>query len=266
MSVALQDVSVSYSTSAGTQVDAVRSVNVTINRGEFVILLGPSGCGKSTILHCMGGLMKPTSGQVTYDGGVLRAPDPHRAAFVFQDYALLPWRSVIDNAAIGLRFAGVSRKERHARATRYLEMVGLAAYADALPGELSGGMQQRVAVARALTMDPEVLLLDEPFGAVDEQSRRRLGVEMTQLLTAAGQTTVMVTHSLDEAVFWADRVLLISARPGTIVEEIRVEASRPRDMSFMMTEEFKALHSTLFGLLEKEADLQRSAAAGGSRG
>jgi NitT/TauT family transport system ATP-binding protein len=262
MGLTLQGVDVSYTTAAGTTIDAVRAVNVSIDQGEFVTLLGPSGCGKSTLLHCMGGLMKPSAGEIAIDCAVVRAPDPHRAAFVFQDYALLPWRTVVDNAAIGLRFARTSRRERRERAMKYLDMVGLAEYAEAYPDELSGGMQQRVAVARALTMEPEVLLLDEPFGAVDEQSRRRLGAEMTALLTAAGQTTIMVTHSLDEAIFWADRVLVISARPGTIVEDVHVNAPRPRDLSFMVSPEFETLRTKLFAMLEEQADRQQAATPG----
>ncbi|MFI6348626.1 ABC transporter ATP-binding protein [Streptomyces sp. NPDC050560] len=254
MSLRAEGISITYESADGRRKRAVSDVDITIATGEFVSVIGPSGCGKSTLLHCVGGMLAPTAGRVTLDGAEVREPDPARAAFVFQDYSLYPWKSVLDNAAIGLRFAGVDRRTRRERAMRQLELVGLAEVAHSYPSELSGGMQQRVAVARALTMEPDILLMDEPFGALDEQSRRRLGVEMSRILTAAGKTVVMVTHSLDEAVYWADRVLVLSRGPGRVIQDIRVEGPRPRTLDFMTTPAFDAQRVRLFTLLEHEYD------------
>jgi ABC-type nitrate/sulfonate/bicarbonate transport system ATPase subunit len=237
---------------------AVSDIDLEIPAGEFVSVIGPSGCGKSTLLHCLGGLLRPTAGSVSLSGETVTEPRPDRAAFVFQDYSLFPWRSVVDNAAIGLRFANVPKAERRTRAMRHLELLGIGDVADAYPAELSGGMQQRVAVARALTMDPDVLLMDEPFGALDEQSRRRIGVDMSAALTETGRTVVMVTHSLDEAIFWADRIVVLSTGPGRIVEEIRIAQPRPRRLGFLTTPEFDEVRGRLLSLLtdadESEVD------------
>jgi NitT/TauT family transport system ATP-binding protein len=241
---------VTYETTSGKKVPAVRDIDLTIEAGQFVSIIGPSGCGKSTLLHSMGGLLAPSEGSVDVDGREIRSPDPERAAFVFQDYSLFPWRSVVENAAAGLRFRGVKKQDRRERALRQLRFVGLDHVAESYPSELSGGMQQRVAVARALAMEPDILLMDEPFGALDEQSRRRLGIEMSRLLTETGKTVVMVTHSLDEAIFWADRVLVMSKGPGRIIEELVVEQPRPRRAEFMTDPSFDKLRARLFELLE----------------
>ena len=250
MTLSVKNLSVTYETASGRKVTAVDGVDVTVEVGEFVSLIGPSGCGKSTLLHCMGGMLRPSSGSVSVGGEEIREPRPERAAFVFQDYSLFPWKTVVDNAAIGLRFAGVPKGERRARALRQLELVGLGHVANSYPTELSGGMQQRVAVSRALAMEPDILLMDEPFGALDEQSRRRLGIEMSRVLTETGKTVVMVTHSLDEAIFWADRVLVMGKGPGKIIEQLEVGEPRPRRTDFMTDTRFDALRSKLFGLLD----------------
>jgi len=243
-------ISVTYQTATGKQTRAVENINLIIPEGEFVSIIGPSGCGKSTLLHCIGGLLTPTEGCVTVGDEVIRKPHAERAAFVFQDYSLFPWKTVLDNAAVGLRFAGVPKAERRARAMTQLQLMGLSDVLAAYPRELSGGMQQRVAIARAVVMEPEILLLDEPFGALDEQSRRKLGVEMSGVLTRTGKTVVMVTHSLDEAIFWADRVLVMSKGPGRIIEELRVDAPRPRRAEFMTTSAFASMRTKLFSLVE----------------
>jgi NitT/TauT family transport system ATP-binding protein len=250
MGLSVSDLGVVYQTSAGEPVVALDGLNLTIDDGEFVTVIGPSGCGKSTLLHCLGALLKPTSGGVTVNGKPLRSPDPKLAAFVFQDYTLLPWKSVLDNVALGLRFAGVPKGERRRKAMEMLDLVGLTDYAHAYPRELSGGMQQRVAVARAMAMDPAILLMDEPFGALDEQTRRHLGFEMASMLTDNDSTVVLVTHSLDEAILWADRIVVLGSRPGRIIREIRIDAERPRDFDFVGTPEFNAVRSELYGLLE----------------
>ena len=252
MSLQARGVSIAYESPNGRKKTAVSDVDLTVEIGEFVSIIGPSGCGKSTLLHCLGGMLPPTSGRVTLNDVDVTGPDPHRAAFVFQDYSLFPWKNVVDNVSIGLRFSGVDRSTRRKKAMDQLELVGLADVANSFPAELSGGMQQRVAVARALTMEPDILLMDEPFGALDEQSRRRLGIEMSQILTAAGKTVIMVTHSLDESIFWADRVLVMSNGPGRFIENLPVTEVRPRALEFMTTSQFDAQRVELFRLMERE--------------
>lgn len=247
--VVLDDVSVTYQAASGRDLVAVQDVNLEIGEGEFVTVIGPSGCGKSTLLFCMGGMLRPTSGQVLLDGAPITKPAPRHAAFVFQDYGLFPWKSVMDNAAVGLRFLNVAKAERRRIAGRYLDMVGLRDFHAAYPAELSGGMQQRVAVARAMAMEPEILLLDEPFGAVDEFSRRALGIEMSRLLTKSGKSAVLITHSLEEAIFWGDRVVVMATGPGRIVEEIVIDTPRPRPLTFTSTPEFQELRARLLDLL-----------------
>ena len=254
MTLTIDSVSLTYERAKGAPVAAIHDIDLTISDGEFVSLIGPSGCGKSTLLHCMGGMLSPTSGSISVAGKEVVRPDPSRAAFVFQDYSLFPWRSVVDNAATGLRFAGMSKSRRRAAALDQLRLVGLDHVAESYPAELSGGMQQRVAVARALAMDPDIMLMDEPFGALDEQSRRRLGIEMSRVLSETGKTVVMVTHSLDEAIFWADRVLVMSKGPGRIVRELALDTPRPRNLEFMTTSSFDALRAELFTLLEGGAE------------
>jgi NitT/TauT family transport system ATP-binding protein len=249
MGLQINDISVTYASQSGS-ITAVKDLSLDIRSGEFVSIIGPSGCGKSTLLHCLGGLLSPTSGDITVDGSPITEPDPELAAFVFQDYTLLPWKNVLDNAAIGLRFAGQAKDERRRKAEEMLDLVGLSDFAGSYPRELSGGMQQRVAVARAMAMDPRILLMDEPFGALDEQTRRHLGFEMTRILSAAECTVVMVTHSLDEAILWADRIVVLSARPGRINRIIEVSEPRPRDLSYVATPEFGRIRGELFGLLE----------------
>jgi NitT/TauT family transport system ATP-binding protein len=261
MGLEVQNLGVTYSSVSGESVTALDDMNLHIEDGEFVTIIGPSGCGKSTLLHCLGGLLSPNSGQVRVNDTPVGKPDPHLAAFVFQDYTLLPWKTVRDNVALGLRFAGEPRESRQAKAREMLELVGLNDFAGSYPAELSGGMQQRVAVARAMSMDPNIMLMDEPFGALDEQTRRHLGVEMTRLLTESSRTVVMVTHSLDEAIFWADRIIVLSARPGRIAKEMVVDEPRPRSIDFVGTPKFAEIRSELFGLLERFAADARADAA-----
>lgn len=256
MTLTVEGLGVIYPSVNGRSITALAGVNLTVAAGEFLVLIGPSGCGKSTLLSCLGGLRAPTTGRVRLADVDVEGPDPSRASFVFQDYTLLPWKTVIDNVAIGLRFAGVKRAERRAKALAQLDLVGLSEFAVAYPRELSGGMQQRVAVARALTMDPEILLMDEPFGAVDELSRRQLGAEMAQVLSSAGKTVVLVTHSLDEAIFWADRIVVMSKRPGRIVEEICINFPRPRELSILSDVAMDVVRGRLIDLLTGSVDVE----------
>jgi NitT/TauT family transport system ATP-binding protein len=261
----VEGLQVAYETRPGERLIACQDIDLNVAPGEFVTIIGPSGCGKSTVLHCMGGLLRPSEGRIVFGGEEVTEPNPHNAAFVFQDYSLFPWKSVLDNVGMGLRFAGAGQSEIAAKATEKLDFVGLGEFADALPRELSGGMQQRVAVARALAMEPRVLLMDEPFGALDEQSRRALGADMARILEQTERSVVLITHSLDEAIFWADRIIVMSSRPGTIIEEIEVKAPRPRDLSMMTEPEFQAIRVRLFDLIQLQQPTKSPQAAAGRR-
>jgi len=212
----------------GTDVEALRDVDLDIPRGKLTCLLGPSGCGKTTLLKIVAGLLDANAGTVTVDGKVVTGPGPERA-FVFQDFALLPWATVLRNVAFGLELRKVAREEREAVARRYIDEVGLTGFEDKYPHELSGGMRQRVGLARALAVDAQVLLLDEPFSAVDEQTRRKFQEDMIRLRAVEKKTFVFVTHSIEEAVYISDRIVLLSPRPGRISQIIEPEIDRSGD-------------------------------------
>ncbi len=233
-------------------VRAMLETSLDIQRGELMCLIGPSGCGKSTLLNIIGGLLTPTSGKVFVGDTEVRGPLPQEIAYVFQENALFPWSTVIENVNLGMMFQGVPRAEREPRARKSLAAVGLSDFADHYPGQLSGGMRQRAALARALSLETGILLMDEPFGALDEQTRMVLGEDLSVLLSRTQKTIVFVTHSLGEAVFLADRVAVFSARPGTIKEVIAIEEPHPRKPSFMTSEKFTNLRNTLFELLHEE--------------
>ena len=245
-------------------VRALQETNLDIRRGELLCLIGPSGCGKSTLLNMIGGLLVPTAGTVEVGNKIVRAPLPHEIAFVFQENALFPWCSVIDNVKLGMVFQGVPKAEHDGRARKSLEAVGLKDFMNHYPAQLSGGMRQRAALARALSLQTGILLMDEPFGALDEQTRMILGEDLSVLLASTEKTIVFVTHSLGEAVFLADRVAVFSARPGTIKEIISVDEPHPRKPSFVTTEKFSKLRNTLYGLLHEEIRkaMEQSAMAG----
>jgi len=245
-------------------VRALLKTNLDIRRGELLCLIGPSGCGKSTLLNMIGGLLAPTSGLVEIAGKSVTAPLPKDVAFVFQENALFPWCSVIENVKLGMVFQGVAKSEQDGRARRSLEAVGLKDFMSHYPAQLSGGMRQRAALARALSLETGILLMDEPFGALDEQTRMVLGEDLSVLLARAGKTIAFVTHSLGEAVFLADRVAVFSARPGTIKAMIDVNEPHPRKPSFVTTEKFNQLRNTLYGLLHDEIRkaVEQSAVAG----
>src|SRR6266853_3390538 len=195
-------------------VRALADTSLGVAAGELMCLIGPSGCGKSTLLNVIGGLMAPSSGAVEVRGRQVRGPLPRDIAFVFQENSLFPWSTVIENIELGMTFQGVAKAARAARAADALEAVGLKEFAQHYPAQLSGGMRQRAALARALSLETPILLMDEPFGALDEQTRMILGEDLSVLLARSGKTIVFVTHSLGEAVFLADRVAVFSARPG----------------------------------------------------
>jgi ABC-type nitrate/sulfonate/bicarbonate transport system ATPase subunit len=208
----------------------LEDVNLVVRRGEFVSLVGASGCGKTTLLRMIAGLAQYHPGTITVNGALVRRVPP-RVGFVFQDSALLPWRSVRENVAVGLNetWGTYSREERKAKVEHQLALVGLAGYGDYLPRQLSGGMQQRAGLARALVGEPDVLLMDEPFGAVDALTRIRLQEELAEIVARTSATVVFVTHDVDEAVFLADRVAVMSIRPGRIKEIVDIDIPRPRD-------------------------------------
>ncbi len=229
---------------------ALRDVTFAVREGEFVALIGPSGCGKTTLLHILAGLTEPT-------GGTASIPRRHAGGgtttLVFQGISTLPWMTVLDNAAYGLRLAGVGAKERAERARHHLVRVGLLEFADAFPHQLSEGMRQRVSIARALATDPDILLMDEPFASLDEQNRLLLQDELLHIWQEDRTTVLFVTHSLDEAIRLADRVLLMSAAPGRIISEVPVPFGRPRDFQIIRRDPaYGALSARLWGELREE--------------
>ncbi len=209
-------------------VEALRSIDLDVPRGKLTTLLGPSGCGKTTLLKIIAGLIEPDAGEVRVDGRVVHGPGPERA-FVFQDFALLPWATVLRNAAFGLELRGMPRAERETIARHYIDEVGLSGFEQKYPHQLSGGMRQRVGLARALAVDAEVLLLDEPFSAVDEQTRRKFQEDLLRLRATQNKTFLFVTHSIEEAVYVSDRIVLLSPRPGRISQIIEPDIDRSGD-------------------------------------
>jgi NitT/TauT family transport system ATP-binding protein len=241
-------------------VEALKDVSLTINDGEFVTVLGPSGCGKTTLLRMVAGLIHADVGTISLDGKVVKAPGPERA-MVFQSIAPMPWATVLNNVAFGLKLRGVSRSDREARAKELLDLVGLTGFENRLPGELSGGMQQRVGLARALAVDPKILLMDEPFGALDEQTRRLLQEELLQIWEATRKTVIFITHSMEEAVLLGDRIILMSPRPGRIVDVLPVPLPRPRAATVDQIEgsaEFAAITAQLWHRLREMQVFRRS--------
>lgn len=206
---------------------ALEDVSLDLRRGEFLCVVGPSGCGKSTLIGAIAGFLAPRAGAITLDGRPVKGPGADRGV-VFQEYALLPWRTVLDNVAMGLKIAGVPRAQREERARHFLRMVGLTEAADKYPHQLSGGMKQRAAVARTLTSEPEIVLMDEPFAAIDAQNRLVLQEEVLRLWQTLGLTILFVTHSVDEAVFLGDRIVVMAPHPGRVCEVIDVPIDRER--------------------------------------
>ncbi|MEQ9811882.1 MAG: ABC transporter ATP-binding protein [Azospirillaceae bacterium] len=225
--IALSGVSKVYETGDDRTFRALDGVELSIRRGEFVSIIGPSGCGKTTILKIVAGILGWNDGDVQVLGRSVTGPGPERAT-VFQSFALLPWLSVLDNVAFGLKLRGMARDERHRRARRLLESVNLADFAAAYPRMLSGGMQQRVGLARALAVEPQVLLMDEPFSAIDAQTRLLLQTDLLDIWSRTDLSVLFITHAMDEAVFLSDRVLIMGARPGRVIDEIAIDLPRPR--------------------------------------
>ena len=209
--------------------EALRDLSLDFPRGELTSLLGPSGCGKTTLLKIIAGLLPATSGEVIVNGQIVKEPGPDRA-FVFQDFALLPWASVIRNVAFGLELRGVAKSERESIAAKYIGDVGLKGFENSFPHELSGGMRQRVGLARALSVDAQVLLMDEPFSAVDEQTRRKFQEDLLNLVKNENKTFIFVTHSIEEAVYVSDQIALLLPRPSRVSEVIRPTSFKNKDV------------------------------------
>ena len=229
----------------------LRDISFDVERGEFITIVGGSGSGKTTLLRIIDQLIAPTSGSVMVDGEVVKSPGG-KISFVFQTDSLLPWRTVIDNVAYGLDLRGVPKVDGRDRSRKYLELVGLAAFADYYPHQLSGGMRQRVNLARALAVEPDVLLMDEPFAALDAQTRELMQLELMRIWRETKKTILFVTHQLDEAVFLADRVIALSARPGSIREIVTIDIPHPRDMSVKRSSAFQAKVGRLWDLIESD--------------
>ncbi|KQC04352.1 MAG: nitrate ABC transporter ATP-binding protein [Methanoculleus sp. SDB] len=244
--VSIRNLNRIFEKEGGVTTVALEEITLDIEDEEFVCLVGPSGCGKTTLLRIIAGLDTATGGSVTIDGEQITGPDPRRG-MVFQEYSLFPWRNIRDNITFGLEMKGMDRESRMRIAAEYLELVGLEQFRDAYPFELSGGMRQRVAIARALANNPDVLLMDEPFGALDAQTRNVMQQELLEIWEKTRKTVVFVTHSVDEAVFLADRIIVLSPRPGRICENIAVDLPRPRERT---SANFAELRRHVLGLMQ----------------
>ena len=246
--VVARDVTKSFATATGTFV-ALDRVSLTVPDHKFVSIVGPSGCGQSTLMQIIGGLTAATTGEVTVDGLRITEPRPDQIGIVFQDPLLLPWKSARDNVEFPLALRGEPKEKRRARARELLAMVGLSDFADSFPHQLSGGMRQRVAIARGLVRHPRLLLMDEPFAALDEQTRTRMWSELLQIWSASRATVLFVTHSLVEAVYLADEVLVMAAKPGRIIERLAVDLPRPRSLDMLGSPALGALRNRIWHLI-----------------
>ncbi|UOK72692.1 ABC transporter ATP-binding protein [Ancylobacter polymorphus] len=249
--ISIRDVSHSYGGQGGG-VLALDGINLEIGDGEFHCLLGPSGCGKSTLLYLVGGFIPVQSGTISTAAGPVTAPGPDRS-IVFQNFALFPWKTVKDNVLYGLKKAGYPSAERGPRAQHYIDMVHLSGFENAYPSQLSGGMQQRAAIARTLAVDPGILLMDEPFGALDAQTRRVMQEELRAIWRESRKTVVFVTHDVQEAVFLADRISIMSARPGRIQHVIDVNLPKERGEEILENRDFIGLSEHIWRLVREQA-------------
>jgi NitT/TauT family transport system ATP-binding protein len=234
------------------QVPALEDISLTVGAGRFVVIVGPSGCGKTSLLMMMAGLRQQTSGSILCAGKPITGPDPDRVGVVFQEASLFPWLTALDNIEFPLSIRHAPREERRRRAEAMLNLVGLKGFGTRYPHELSGGMKQRVSIARGLVQDPPVLLMDEPFAALDEQTRMTMGHELLRIWDETAKTVVFVTHSLTEAVYLADEVLVMSARPGRIIDRIDVTLPRPRTYEMMATDVFGRLRDRIWQQIRKK--------------
>lgn len=249
MALTATNLSKEYTSKRG-EVLALENISIRVEDHEFVSVVGPSGCGKTTLLRLVAGLIEPSSGEIDY-GVTAKNGKPH-TAMVFQEQGLFPWLSVLDNVAFGLDMQGVNETERHQRAERFINKVGLSGFANNYPHELSGGMRQRVALARAFLADPQVLLMDEPFGALDAQTRLVLQEELLRIWGDEKKTVLFITHDIEEAVLLSDRVLVMTGRPGRIQDDISIPLKRPRDLAAKDNSEVTEIKWHIWKMLESE--------------
>lgn len=247
MSLMIESISKQYTNSNKNTLD---QVTCEIENGEFVCIIGPSGCGKSTLLNIIAGLEEPTGGKILIDGEPIKGPGADRVV-MFQESALFPWLSVIENVKFGMNIAKISKEEQEVKAMKYLKMVQLSRFKDYSVHELSGGMKQRVALARALTMDSKILLMDEPFAALDKQTKNMLRDEIQQIWMETKKTVIFITHSVEEAMFFADRIIMLSANPGRIKQIFEVKMERPRHIE---SKEFVEIRAQILHLLRTEVE------------
>jgi NitT/TauT family transport system ATP-binding protein len=254
----LDHVSLSFETPNGA-LKVLDDVSYEIFEGEFVSIIGPSGCGKTTMMNMLAGFQKPTSGSVTFDGQPISGPGPDRGV-IFQDYGVFPWLTVRDNIAFGLKLKAnhVSIKERYDICNHYLDLMGLSDFANSYPKHLSGGMRQRLAIARAYAVKPKFLLMDEPFGALDAQTRSNMQNLLLQVLSAEGKTVMLITHSVDEAIYLSSRIIVVTARPARIKRIIDVKFPYPRQESIQESSEFGDLRKTARELVMSEYQVQQA--------
>ena len=248
----IRDLDQSFPREDGSILTVLDHVSFDVKDKEFVCILGASGCGKTTLLRLIAGLDTARNGSIILEGEKITGTSP-KVGFVFQEYSLFPWRTVIDNIAFGLEMKGVSKEDRYMVAERYLNLINLAQFRDSYPSELSGGMRQRVAVARALTLDPVLLLMDEPFGALDAQTRNMLQKELLQIWEKTKKMIVFITHSVDEAVYLADRIIVMTPRPGRICRIFDVSLARPRDRTSV---EFAQVRREVLDLINQNCSIQ----------
>jgi NitT/TauT family transport system ATP-binding protein len=251
--LSVRHLGLSYTLPNGQPMQAIKDFSIELGDKEFGVIVGPSGCGKSSLLYLAAGLNEPTSGEILLNGKPVEGPGADRG-MVFQSYTLFPWLTVRQNVAFGLKRKGIKGKAQNDIVGHYLDEVGLTGFADSYPKQLSGGMMQRVAIARALANDPEVLLMDEPFGALDSQTRSSMQKLLLKVWEHHHKTVLFVTHDIDEAILLGDRVFIMSARPGTLKEELVVPIARPRSLDMTMEPDFIALKRHILGLLHDEID------------
>ncbi len=251
------DISLTFRPKNRDSVTALKGFTLEVAKGEFVSIVGPSGCGKSTFLNALLGLLTPDTGEMQLNGKRITGPGQERA-MVFQEFGLLPWRTVLANVELGLELKGVPASTRRERAMELISMAGLLGFESHYPHELSGGMKQRVGLARALATDPEVLLMDEPFAALDAQTRDLMQTELLQIWDRAKKTVIFVTHSIEEAAYLSDRVIVMSARPGKIKDIIKIHLPRPRDYEMRLSPEFNDIKSRIWMILKEELVTKKS--------
>jgi NitT/TauT family transport system ATP-binding protein len=255
MSIKLQSVGLRmeyYQPRTGGRLLALENVNLSVDEGEFVTIVGPSGCGKTTFINIADGLLKPTGGKIMLDNKEVMGPGMDRA-MVFQDACLLPWRTVLKNVLFGLECRGRGNSaEDKERALKFIKLVGLSGFEDHYPHELSGGMQQRCNLARALTVDPEVLIMDEPFAALDAQTREIMQLELLRIWREAKKTVLFITHQINEAIYLADRVIIFCARPGRVKDTLKIDLPRPRPLSVKRSKQFLEYEDYLWNEIEEE--------------